>query len=115
MKDRTSTCFIAAQNGHRSILLMLLSAGANCDVPRNDGATPLWIAAQIGHDHIVKILLQNGAKVDALRDGSTPLFKASHKGHSAVCAEILKYRPHLGILPVFIKFRSNFKFLTDNF
>ena len=84
---------------------MLLAAGANADVPRNDGATPLWIASQMGHDHIVKLLLQNGANVDAVRnDGATPLFKASHKGHHAVVHELLKYRPRLGILPVkFIK------------
>jgi ankyrin repeat protein len=46
---------------------MLLAAGANADVPRNDGATPLWIASQMGHDHIVKILLQNGAYVVSLK------------------------------------------------
>lgn len=80
---------------------MLLAAGANADVPRNDGATPLWIASQMGHDHIVKILLQNGAHVDAVRnDGATPLFKASHKGHHAVVHELLKHRPRLGLLPV---------------
>lgn len=80
---------------------MLLAAGANCDVPRNDGATPLWIASQMGHDHIVKVLLVNGAFVDAVRnDGATPLFKASHKGHHAVVHELLKYRPKLGVLPV---------------
>lgn len=80
---------------------MLLAAGANADVPRNDGATPLWIASQMGNDHIVKVLLQNGAFVDAVRnDGATPLFKASHKGHHAVVHELLKYRPKLGVLPV---------------
>lgn len=98
---------------------MLLAAGANADVPRNDGATPLWIvnflntflksnlnkshfqASQMGHDHIVKVLLQNGAYVDAVRnDGATPLFKASHKGHHAVVHELLKHRPSLGLLPV---------------
>jgi ankyrin repeat protein len=47
---------------------MLLSAGANVDEARFDGATPLWIAAQMGNDHIVKILLQKGAFVDAIRN-----------------------------------------------
>lgn len=80
---------------------MLLAAGANADVPRNDGATPLWIASQMGCDHVVKVLLQNGAYVDAVRnDGATPLFKASHKGHHAVVHELLKHRPALGVLPV---------------
>lgn len=80
---------------------MLLAAGAQIDVPRNDGATPLWIASQMGHDNIVKILLQKGAYVDTVRhDGATALFKASHKGHSAVVQELLKYRPNLAVLPV---------------
>lgn len=82
-------------------MLLLLSAGANCDLPRNDGATALWISAQMGHDHIVKVLLQNGAFVDSVRcDGATALFKASHKGYFAVVQELLKYRPNLGLLPV---------------
>ena len=33
------------------------------------------------------------------QDGATALFKAAHKGHSAVVQELLKYRPMLGILP----------------
>jgi ankyrin repeat protein len=35
-----------------------------------------------------------------LQDGATPLFKAAHKGHTAVIGELLKYRPSLGVLPV---------------
>jgi len=34
------------------------------------------------------------------QDGATPLFKAAHKGHTAVIGELLKYRPSLGVLPV---------------
>lgn len=59
--------FIASQNGHRAILSMLLTEGANPDACRNDGATPLWIASQMGHDHIARILLQHGANIDAVR------------------------------------------------
>lgn len=81
--------------------MLLLSAGAHCDLARNDGATALWISAQMGHDHIVKLLLQNKAFVDSVRcDGATALFKASHKGYCAVVQELLKFRPNLGILPV---------------
>lgn len=71
----------------------------------------------MGHDHIVSQLLQAGAHVDAARhvrlesvetdkqvlwfqDGATALFKASHKGYSAVVGELLKYKPSVGILPV---------------
>lgn len=38
----------------------------------------------------------------SLQDGATPLFKASHKGHSAVVGELLKYKPFLGQLSVSI-------------
>lgn len=100
-QDRATPVFIAAQNGHRTVLSLLITAGANPDMKRIDGATPLWIAAQMGHDHICKVLLQNGAFVDAVRcDGATPLFKAAHKGHAAVVTELLKHRPNLGLLPV---------------
>lgn len=99
-QDRATPVFIAAQNGHRTVLSLLITAGANPDMKRIDGATPLWIAAQMGHDHICKVLLQNGAFVDAVRcDGATPLFKAAHKGHAAVVTELLKHRPNLGLLP----------------
>lgn len=86
----------------------------------------------MGHDHIVRVLLKNGAHVDAVRcvsricqifirkqfeflfshlfhihlkDGATPLFKAAHKGYSAVVHELLKYKPNLYLLPV-IRFTS---------
>lgn len=92
--------FISAQNGHRTVLSLLIQADAEIDVKRMDGATPLWIAAQMGQDHICKVLLQNGANVDTVRcDGATPLFKAAHKGHAAVITVLLKYRPNLGLLP----------------
>ena len=46
-----------------------------------------------------------------LQDGATPLFKAAHKGHTAVIGELLKYRPSLGILPVRVRKKStSFKY-----
>jgi len=99
-EDRATPVFIASQNGHRTVLMMLLAEGADPNACRIDGASPLWIAAQMGHDHICRLLLKNGARVDAVRcDGATPLFKAAHKGFSAVVNELLKYRPNLGLLP----------------
>jgi ankyrin repeat protein len=74
-QDRATPVFIAAQNGHRTVLLLLLAAGANPEIPRNDGATALWIGSQMGHDHIVKLLLQNGCKVDVVRCVSAIILK----------------------------------------
>lgn len=34
------------------------------------------------------------------QDGASALFKAAHKGFSAVVAELLKYKPNLYLLPV---------------
>ncbi|XP_069365833.1 ankyrin repeat domain-containing protein 29 isoform X2 [Maniola hyperantus] len=100
MKDKATPLFIAAQNGHEEVCLALLSAGASVDAARSDRASPLWIAAQCGHQRVARALLAAGAQVDKLRqDGATPLFKAAHKGHAPVVAELLKYKPNLGILP----------------
>lgn len=100
MKDKASPLFIAAQNGHEDVCRALVVAGAAVDMARGDGATPLWIAAQCGHEHVARVLLPRGADVDhARQDGATPLFKAAHKGHAAVVAELLKYKPNLGLLP----------------
>ncbi|XP_028039065.1 ankyrin repeat domain-containing protein 29 isoform X2 [Bombyx mandarina] len=56
--------------------------------------------APAGHHRVARTLLRAGAHVDQLRqDGATPLFKAAHKGHAAVVAELLKYNPELGLLP----------------
>lgn len=111
---------------------LLLKSGAWCDAVRTDGASPLWIASQMGYDHIVKRLCRHGAKIDQIRnvlmlfsirllyiekhiliishfkDGATPLFKASHKGHSAVVAELLKYKPNLGLLPVSFSYYKSY-------
>lgn len=67
LQDRATPIFIAAQNGHRTVLLTLLTEGGKPNVCRIDGASPLWIASQMGHDHIVRVLLKNGAHVDAVR------------------------------------------------
>ncbi|XP_052120859.1 ankyrin repeat domain-containing protein 29 [Frankliniella occidentalis] len=100
MKDRATPLFMASQNGHGRVVLLLLEHGAAVDARRTDGATPLWISAQMGHERIVRVLLRQGAAVDTTRhDGATPLFKAAHKGHTTVVDELLQYRPSLNLLP----------------
>lgn len=78
LQDRATPIFIASQNGHRAVLMTLLSEGGDPNICRIDGASPLWIAAQMGHDHIVRILLKNDAYVDAVRSVS---FHKFHKFH----------------------------------
>ena len=73
---------MAAQNGHVSVLNVLLTAGAAPDAARTDGATPLWIAAQMGHERAVRALLRAGAFVDAQRHVSTGMVVSAQFGAS---------------------------------
>lgn len=66
-QDGATPLFIAAQNGHCSVVSLLLSHGAKVSLARLDSATPLWIAAQMNHSDVCKMLLQAGHPVDALR------------------------------------------------
>ena len=51
--------YIAAQNGHSSVVELLLKAdGVDVNKGIEDGATPLFIAAQEGHSSVVELLLK---------------------------------------------------------
>ena len=82
--------YAACQNGHGSLVALLLQSHAipDCSIGRG-GITPLLIACSNGHAACVHALLDGGAsanKPDA--DGFTPLYISSGKGHSG-CVESL--------------------------
>ncbi|KAI4828895.1 hypothetical protein KUCAC02_022966 [Chaenocephalus aceratus] len=91
-QDGATPLFLAAQEGHVTVIRQLLSTGAK------DGTAALWMAAQMGHSEVVRVLLLRGADRDADRDGSTALFKAALKGHNSVIEELLKFSPSVGLL-----------------
>jgi len=81
---------IAAQNGHRDVVALLLDKGAAVNQMRIDGGTALIIAAQNGHRDIVKLLLEKGAAVNqAMQDGATPLLITAQNGHRDVMELLL--------------------------
>jgi len=87
--------FAASQNGHTSVVKLLLS---HPDIkvnqgrkPAYGGITPLWFASQNGDASVVKLLLShpdiNVNQPD--NDGCTPIYIASHDGHISVVKLLL--------------------------
>jgi ankyrin repeat protein len=60
--------------GHTDIVRELLCRGADVDVARTNGETPLHLSCRYGYIEIVKALLEKGANVDIQNGNSnTPL------------------------------------------
>ncbi|EEB55644.1 ankyrin repeat domain protein [Wolbachia endosymbiont of Culex quinquefasciatus JHB] len=74
---------IAAENGHASVVEVLLKAEANVNaVDSNKWFTPLHVAAENGHASVVEVLLKAEANVNAVGiEGCTPLHFAAGNGH----------------------------------
>ena len=54
--DSVTPLYIAAENGHETIVRALIEAGADVNKATNNGWTPLAIATQEGHTAVVQIL-----------------------------------------------------------
>jgi ankyrin repeat protein len=81
---------LAAENGHKEIVQLLHSRGADADSRDNRGHSPVALAAQGGYEEIVQLLLDWGAE-SASRDyfGWTPLYHAAVRGHTKVVQLLL--------------------------
>jgi hypothetical protein len=85
-----SALFIASQNGHSSVVDVLLLNGANPNTPKSTGATPLFIAAQQNFPDVVRSLLRAGANYSAMNtSGIGPLHIACYQGNTAVVQLLL--------------------------
>jgi cytohesin len=87
--DGLTPLHLAARNGQRAIVELLLSDGADIAASEKsfDGMTALHEAALEGHQEIVELLLAKGAGIDAVdRRGRTPLDRATSKGRGDVVA-----------------------------
>ncbi len=82
---------IAAENGHASVVEVLLKAEANVNAVDSKGFTPLHVAAENGHASVVEVLLKAKANVNAVgSEGWTPLHVAAENGHASVVEVLLK-------------------------
>ena len=64
----------ATGNGHKEIVVLLITEGADVNAKNGKGWTPLFGAAVLGKNKIVELLIAKGANVNAMdNDGETPL------------------------------------------
>ena len=78
---------LATENGHATILNVLLKRGAKVGVKeqRKNKATALHLAAPGGHTTAVEILLEKGANIESKNvNGETPLHSAAQYGREPV-------------------------------
>jgi len=87
---RATALLAAAQNGHLTIVRLLLAKGAAIEARLASGETALMLASGEGHIDIVQELLNKHAVVDARADsGETALYYASYSGHADVVQLLL--------------------------
>jgi ankyrin repeat protein len=83
---------VAAYNGAKDIVELLLASGASVHVLDGNDQTPLHIASVRGHKDVVELLIANGAQIDAkAKDGSTPLYMAASFQHQDIVQLLLDY------------------------
>ena len=83
---------IAAMEGHKRIVEMLIASGANVDGKREtinsiSGVTPLHDAAFAGHKEVVELLICNGAEVNS------QFLSGEYKGQTSLDAAIENNNP----------------------
>ncbi|KAL2866240.1 ankyrin repeat domain-containing protein [Aspergillus lucknowensis] len=96
--DTATPLFIAAANGHTSILNLLLESRANPNATDNESRTPLYAAAAAGNEEVVRILFsrEDVNFYAKCRRGATPFAVACNKGNEAV-ARLFLDKPGLDV------------------
>ncbi|CAD7698742.1 unnamed protein product [Ostreobium quekettii] len=80
----------AAQNGHESMVSLLLSNGVNVDSQTSAGSTALMQAAKHNHLEVGNYLIENGASLDMRnKHGWTALAYASSRKHGEFVALLM--------------------------
>jgi pectate lyase len=83
---------LAALEGHRDVVQVLIANGADLDSQNGGVLTPLCWAARKGHRDVVELLISRGADVNAKdRRGRTPLRWAEYRGHTEIVELLRKH------------------------
>ncbi len=99
--ENATALYMAAFNGHKEMVDLLLKNGADIEAAINSGETALYIAADKGYADVVATLIANGANKEVVVDHYTPFYIAAHSGHP----EVVK---------IFLDSNTNF-YLNDDF
>ena len=77
----------------RDTIMLLISRGANADIPDRSGITPLHVAAELGNTAVcIHLLEDRKARVNALdQHGATALHYARYQGHRHVAELLLSH------------------------
>jgi ankyrin repeat protein len=95
-QDGVGLAYIAARNGHSSVITELAQHNADLNKVSDDGLTPAIIAAQNGHvSAIVELAKHNADLSQASNEGKTPAYVAAEYGHVSVIKELAKYKLNL--------------------
>ncbi|CAG5158196.1 uncharacterized protein ALTATR162_LOCUS5032 [Alternaria atra] len=88
--DDTAPLLLAAENGHKQVVKLLLDKGAEINAQSRRYGNALCAASQGDHEAVVKMLLDKGAEVNA-QGGcyGNALCAASKGGHEAVVEMLL--------------------------
>ena len=89
---------LAIANASTPMVKLLLSKGANPNIARENGETPLMTAARLGQVEVMQLLLNRGADPNARdkRFGQTALMWAM--GHPAAVRLLLEHRANVGMV-----------------
>jgi ankyrin repeat protein len=81
---------LAAKNGHKDIVELLLNKGAVVNGVAEDGCSALMLAAKNGHKGTVELLLNKGAVVNGVtEDGYSALILVAQIGHKDIVELLL--------------------------
>ncbi|CAG8587941.1 11008_t:CDS:2 [Gigaspora margarita] len=94
--DGKTALHLSAENGHETIVDILMNYKANISNKDKSHKTALHLAAIKGHTAIVKRLINNKAKVDAIdKDKRTPLFYAAESGNEKTIDVLIKHKANI--------------------
>jgi ankyrin repeat protein len=83
---------MACETNRVDVVKVLIDAGVDRNLARDDGTHPLLVASEYGHEQVVAVLLKSGVDIDRARDdGWTALHVACQHGHSTIASMLLDF------------------------